>query len=130
MSLSANDLVFYRDKNSGTAYSCGYKINSEFLADKLPPIHTQNRNRTDDAETVRALYAGALAVPIGFLNMEPSDSEGVVVSEAREEGCVPTSLYDSLLALSCVAPTVSKSRTRKNRQAPVRRAKTRCCKHI
>ena len=130
MALSTDYMLFYRDKNTGTSYSCGYKINSEFLANKLGPIHTRNSDRTDDAETVRALYAGALAVPIGFLNLETYDKERTNLPAEKDEGCVPTSVYDSLLALSSAVTTASKSRTRKNRNGPFRRAKTRSCKHL
>ena len=126
MSLTTNDLVFYRDKNSGNAYSCGYKLNSEFLADNITPIRTRNTGNDNDTDSVRALYSGAIVVPIGFLNTTSEESPYKSYSESSQVECIPPSLFESLLALSSEGPHRNQNRTRKHRNLGNRNRRTRC----
>ena len=126
MSLTTNDLVFYRDKNSGNAYSCGYKLNSEFLADNITPIRTRNIGGDNDTDSVRALYSGAIVVPVGFLNTTSEESPYNANGQSNQVECISPSLFESLLALSSEGPHRSQNRTRKHRNLGSRNRRTRC----
>lgn len=121
--FSGEDLIFYKDTNTGKIMSGGYSINSILLKEGLSPMTTLN---TANDENTDILIGGNnkvsnifenLAIPAGLFYYEQKggndDKEPIYYQNTT---CISEDIHDKLFKLIEINNTKKKSKTYKNRE--------------
>ena len=91
--ITPNDLVVFKEGNN--IMSGGYKIDSLFLKNNIPPIQNSNINLQKGGD-ITSLFSN-LAVPAGLLLLQQKAPKKNIQTLYEERKVVDSSLYDKLL---------------------------------
>jgi hypothetical protein len=122
MSLSANDLIFYKEGNN--IMSGGYSINSIFLKNGVSPMQTVNFRRKglesnskeesdskkdSSKNSISSLFED-LAIPAGlyFNNTKLFPENKIPYQEYEEHTMLPDDIFDKLFKMVEYEPSVNK----------------------
>lgn len=130
MSLSANDLIFYKEGNN--IMSGGYSINSIFLKNGVSPMQTVNFRRKglesnskeesdskkdSSKNSISSLFED-LAIPAGlyFNNTKLFPENKIPYQEYEEHTMLPDDIFDKLFKMVEYEPNLKANNKKKTRK--------------
>lgn len=123
--FSGEDLIFYKDNNTGKIMSGGYSIDSILLKEGLSPMITLNTDYEQDSlkdslkggNKVSNIFEN-LAIPAGlFYHEQKGGKDAQEPIYFNNTNCIAEDIHDKLFKLIEINNATKKSKTYKNRES-------------